>query len=89
MGITYQFSYAVRHNDAKNMIPLPPCYLHHLQIFGKTDSFLNKFVNIYRIKKELFRSLKDLSNSYLIVLLISFFPLLLWITAENRTKLKK
>ena len=28
-------------------------------------------------------------NLYLIVLLISFFPLLLWIAAENKTKLKK
>ena len=32
---------------------------------------------------------EELSNLYLIVLLISFFPLLLCITTENRTKLKK
>ena len=32
---------------------------------------------------------EELSTLCLIVSLISFFPLLLWITAENRTKLKK
>ena len=32
---------------------------------------------------------EELSNLYLIALLISFFPLILWITVENRTKLKK
>ena len=31
---------------------------------------------------------EELSNLYLIVLLISFFPPRLWITAETRTKLK-
>ena len=64
--------------------PSAPCYLRHFQIFDKIDSFPKKFLNAFRIKKG-----KELSNLYLIVLLISFFPLLLWITAENITKLKK
>ena len=33
------------------------------------------------------RIFEELSNLYLIILLTSFIPLLLWITAENRKKL--
>ena len=48
--IIYQFSCALRQNDAKNMT-LAPCYLHHFQIFDKTDSLSEKFLNFVRIKK--------------------------------------
>ena len=40
------------------------------------------------LQKKANRIFEELPNLYLIVLLISFIPLLLWITAENRTKLK-
>ena len=60
-GESHRFSYALRHVDAKNMIPLAPSYLGHFQIFDKIDSFPKN----------------------------NFFSLLLWITAENRTKLKR
>ena len=85
--ITYQFSYPLRHNDANHMIP-HPLLLRHFQIFIKIDSFPKIFLKLFRIKKtnDIF---EGLSNLYLIVLLISFLPPLLWITAENRTKLKK
>ena len=67
--------------------PPVPCSLCHFQIFDKIDSFPKNFLNVFRIKKTncIF---EELSNLYLTVLLISFFPLLLWIAAENRTKLK-
>ena len=49
--------------------------------------FLKK---VLRIKKGKFEEhLEELSKLYLIIFLITFFPLLLSITAENRTKLKK
>ena len=69
--------------------PLPtPCYLRHFQIFNKIDSFPKRNLNFFWIKKTncIF---EELSNLYITVLLISFFSLLLWITAENRTNLKK
>ena len=55
-----------------------PYYLRHFQIFDKIDK-----------KKNANCMFEKLPNLYLIVLLISFFPLALWITAENRTRLKK
>ena len=65
-----------------------PCCLRQFQIFDKSDSFPKHFLNVFGIKQAncIF---EELSNLYLIVLLISFIPLLLWIIAENRTKLKK
>ena len=65
--------------------PPATCYLSHLQIFDKIDRFPK---NVFRIRKAncIF---EELSNLCLIVLQISFSPLLLWITAESRTKLKK
>ena len=75
----------MRHNDAKNMNPR---YLHHFRIFDKIDGFQKKFLNAFRIKKANY-IFEQLSNLYLIALLIIFFPLLFWIAAENRTKLKK
>ena len=45
-------------------------------------------MNIFRIKKANYIS-EELSKLHLIVLLISFFTLLLWITAGNRTKMNK
>ena len=68
---------------------LVPCYLRHFQIFDKIDSFPKNIFNVIRIKKKANRIFDELSNLCSIVLLISFFLLLLWITAENRTKLKK
>ena len=65
-----------------NVHPLPAsCCFCHFQIFGKIDSFPKQFLNVFRIKKAncIF---EELSNSYLTVLLISFFPLLLRVTAE-------
>ena len=44
-----------------------------------------KKIYAFRIKKENY-IFEKLSNLYLIVLLVSFFSLLLWITTENRTK---
>ena len=41
-----QFSYALRHNDAKNMTP--PRYLRDFQIF---DSFPKKLLDVVRIKE--------------------------------------
>ena len=67
----------------KNMTPAP-CYLRHFQIFDKIGSFLKNFLNIFRINC----IFEELSNLYLILLLIILFPLLLWITAENRTRPK-
>ena len=64
------------------------CYLRHFQIFDKIDSSPKKVLNVSRLKKANY-SFEELSNLYLIVMLISFFPILLWITAENITKLKK
>ena len=54
----------------------------------KSIVFKKIILNVFRIKIAncIF---EELSTLYLIVLLISFFPLLLWITAKNRTKLKK
>ena len=65
-----------------------PCCSRYFHIFDKIDSFPKQFLNLFSIKKAncIF---EGLSTVYLIDLLISFFPLLLWITAENRTKLKK
>ena len=68
--------------------PTAPYYLRHSQIFDQINSFSKNFLNVFRIKKANCISV-ELSNVYLINLLISFFPLLLWITAKNRTKLKK
>ena len=64
------------------------CYLRHFQIFDKIDNFPKKFWMLWGWKKENF-VFEELSNLYLIVLLNSFFSLHLWITAENKTKLKK
>ena len=69
-------------------MPTIPCYLLHFQIFHKIDGFPKKFLNVFRLKKSIC-IFEELSNSYLIVLPISFFPVLLRITAENRTELKK
>ena len=65
-----------------------PCCSRYFHIFDKIDSFPKQFLNLFNIKKAncIF---EELSAVYLIDLLISFFPLLLWIAAENRTKLKK
>ena len=73
--ITYRFSYALRHNDANHITP-HPLLLRHFQIFVKIDSFPKIFLKPFRIKKtnDIF---EDLSNLYLIVLLISFLPPLL------------
>ena len=65
------------------------CYMRHLQIVDNIDSFPKNILNVFRIKKKANCIFGELSNLYLIVLLISFFSLFLWITAENRTKLKK
>ena len=65
-----------------------PCCSRQFQIFDKSDSFPKHFLNVFGIKQAncIF---EELSNLYVIVFLISFIPLLLWIIAENRTKLKK
>ena len=78
----------MRHNDVKNMTAVPSC-LRHFHNFDKIDSFPNFFfLNVCRIKKAncIF---EELSNLYLISLLISFIPHLVWITEENKTNLKK
>ena len=67
--------------------PPAPCCLCHFQIFDKINSFQKHFLNVFRIKNANCIN-EQLPNLYLIALLISCFPLLLWITAENRTKLK-
>ena len=36
--VTYQFSYAMHHNDANKITPTP-CQIRHFQNFDKTDSF--------------------------------------------------
>ena len=59
-----------------------PCYLRYFQILYKIDSFPKKI--FFRIKNVNY-IFEELSNLYLTVLLISFFPCLLWITAGNRT----
>ena len=71
------------------ILPLP-CYLRHFQIFNKTDSFSKNFLHVFRLEKAK-KQIESLKSSLicLIDLLISFFSLLSWITAENRTKLKK
>ena len=63
---------------------LPICVISRFS----TKSIVFQKSTAFRIKKSncIF---EELSNFCLIVLLISFFPLLLWIIAENRTKLKK
>ena len=70
-------------------LPTPnPCYLFHFQIFEKIVGFQKKlWIPLGRKKKNCI--FEELSNLYLIVLLFNSFPLLLWITTENRTKLKK
>ena len=54
------------------------------KIFNKIDIF-QKIFWISLGWKKANSIFEEQSNLYLIVLLISFFPLLLWITAENRT----
>ena len=56
--------------------------------FSTKPIVFQKNLTAFRIKKPNW-IFEELSNFCLIVFLISFFPLLLWITAENRTKLKK
>ena len=64
------------------------CYLPHFQIFNKIDIFQKTFwISLEWKKANCF--FEELSNLYLIVLLISFFRLLLLITTDNKTKLKK
>ena len=53
----------------------------------KIDSFSKKCLAVPRIKH--LWSIEELSKFCLVVLLSNFFPLILWITVENRTKLKK
>ena len=67
---TYWYSYALPHNDAKNMTPIP-YYLHHLQILHEIDSFLKNFFNVCKIKNGKLYLLR--ANLYLIVWLIIFF----------------
>ena len=59
----------------------------------KSIVFQKEFLNVFSIKKGKLHltamNCNELSNLYWIVLVISFFPLLLWITAESRTKLMK
>ena len=54
--------------------------------FRQNRKFSKKFLNVFTIKITncIF---EELSNLYLITLLISFFPVFLWDTTENRTKL--
>ena len=78
--------------------PPSPCYLRHFPIFDKIDSFGKDFLNVLRIKRAncIF---EELSNLYLIVLLISFFPLfcglqqkigpLIWTTKSGGTQNNK
>ena len=40
-------------------------------------------------KLHVYRIFEELPNLYLITLLISFFPLLLWITAKKKNQAKK
>ena len=72
---------------SKNMNDPAPAICVISRFFDKIDSFLEKFLNVFRIKKGncIF---EELPSWYLNVLLISFFPLLLWVPTENRTKLK-
>ena len=70
--------------------PIPQLFASFLDFrrnwYFSKKYFQNTFLNIFRIKKRklyLWRT-----NTNLIVLLISIFPLTLWITSENRTKLK-
>ena len=47
--VTYRLLYAMSHNDANKMNPLPPptsCHLRHFQNFDKIDSFLKPVLNI-------------------------------------------
>ena len=56
--------------------------------FWQNRWFFKKILNVLMIKKANW-IFEELSNLCLIGLLISFFPLLLWITTANRTKLQK
>ena len=68
--------------------PSPRCYLRHFEIFDETIVFQKKFLNVLRIKKANCIS-EELFTLYLIILIISFFLLLLSIAAENRVNRKK
>ena len=78
----------IRHNDTKNMTPLPSANYVISRFLTKSIVFQKIFWMFLGYKKanDIF---EELSNLYLILLIISFFLLLLWITSENRTKLKK
>ena len=59
----YQFSYAMRHNDAS---PPPPTKMRHFQIFYKIHSFLNNVSNVLD-SKEIACIFEEPLNSHIIV----------------------
>ena len=65
---------------------MPPPAISVISRFSKIDSL--KKMNVFPLKIGQTASLKNF-NLYIIVLLIIFFPLLVWITGENRTKMNK
>ena len=81
--ITYRFSYTLRHIDRKSLITHTR-YPAICTIFSfrQNDSFPKKTLNVFWIKKAncIF---EELAYLYLIVLLTSFFPLLLRITQKK------
>ena len=88
----------MRRNDAKNMIPpRPPPHPPPPSPFPSI-SVISRFSTKQIVFQKFFECLYDkkantifeeLSNLCLVVQLISSFPLLLWITVENQTNLKK
>ena len=87
--ITYQFSHALRHNDAKKMTPPRPAAICVISRFLTKSIVFQKCFWMTLGQKKTNCIFEVLSNLYLIVLLINFFPFVLWITTENRTKLVK
>ena len=86
----YRFLYALRHNNANNMTIPPPPVTCCISRFSPKSIVFRKKIKCFQLRiKQANCILEELSNLYWIVLLMSFFPLLLWITAENRTKLEK
>ena len=69
-------------------LPPPSAFCVIFRLLTKSIVFQKFFEQVFRITKAncIF---EELSNLCFIILLISFIPFLLWITTENRTKLKK
>ena len=78
--------FELHHNNKRTWPFLPPAICIISRFFIKSIVF---HIKTFRIKKKENCIFDKMSKFYLIVLLISFFLLLLWITAEHGTKLKK